>query len=68
MRCRECYDRRGRYEDPRDPPLEDTEDCLCSCCFEEACNEVIAELEADIKDLRQRVAAIKKPGRPKKRF
>ncbi len=52
MKCQECE--RVRIvlkEDPRTPPL-DTEPCLCTDCYESAADDVVAELEDHIKELK----------------
>lgn len=50
MKCRECGTAKGRYEDPRDPPLDEGE-CLCSGCHTNACEERIDELQQEINQL-----------------
>ncbi len=57
IRCRECGTAKARYDDPRDPPLEEG-DCLCAACFAGAAEERITELEEESQRLAAQVAQI----------
>ena len=63
MRCRECNTANGRYEDPRDPPL-DVGECLCAGCFRSAAEERIDDLLSEASDLREQISKIGKPKAP----
>lgn len=60
MRCRECGTAKGRYEDPRDPPLDEGE-CLCAGCFHAAAEQQIEEHEQQIESLKLEISMIGKP-------
>ena len=62
MRCRECGTAKGRYEDPRDPPIDEGE-CLCAGCFRAAAEEQIDNLEQEAEALKQQLAQVGKPKR-----
>ena len=47
MKCVECEERKAKFKDPRDPPLE-LEECVCEECFDWALEDAIADVEDNI--------------------
>ena len=64
MRCRECGTAKGRYEDPRDPPIDEGL-CLCASCFKATAEERIFDLNDEINLIKFQISQVGKKSRRK---
>lgn len=60
--CSECGEVKGKYDDPRDPPVDDL---LCEACYVNGLEFRIDELHEEIEELNKELIAIR--GKPKRK-
>ena len=58
MRCAECDLVEGtRFDDPRDPPIEEYP-CLCRSCYKAALEALIDEAEIDLAGMKETLSRL----------